>query len=29
MKVLSYDGFGIWLDAHRLNKGRFIWANGE
>ncbi|WP_316697441.1 IS66 family insertion sequence element accessory protein TnpB, partial [Ralstonia mannitolilytica] len=24
MKVLVYDGFGIWLAARRLNKGRFI-----
>jgi transposase len=29
MKVLVYDGFGIWLAARRLNKGRFIWTNGE
>ena len=28
MKVLVYDGFGIWLAMRRL-KGRFIWANGE
>jgi transposase len=29
MKVLVYDGFGIWLAARRLNKGRFVWTNGE
>ncbi|WP_157380582.1 IS66 family insertion sequence element accessory protein TnpB [Burkholderia ubonensis] len=29
LKVLVYDGFGIWLAARRLNKGRFIWTNGE
>ena len=29
MKVLVYDGFGIWLAMRRLNKGRFIWTNGE
>ena len=29
MKVLVYDGFGIWLAARRLNKGRFIWTNGD
>lgn len=29
MKVLVYDGFGIWLAARRLNKGRFTWTNGE
>ncbi|WP_146177496.1 IS66 family insertion sequence element accessory protein TnpB [Glaciimonas sp. PCH181] len=28
MKVLVYDGFGIWLAARRLNKGRFVWTNG-
>jgi transposase len=28
MKVLVYDGFGIWLAARRLNKGHFVWANG-
>lgn len=26
MKVLVYDGFGLWLAARRLNKGRFVWA---
>jgi transposase len=29
MKVFVYDGFGIWLAARRLNKGRFIWTNGD
>ncbi|WP_338910192.1 IS66 family insertion sequence element accessory protein TnpB [Mycetohabitans rhizoxinica] len=29
MKVLVYDGLGIWLAARRLNKGRFIWTNGN
>ncbi|WP_395064329.1 IS66 family insertion sequence element accessory protein TnpB [Paraburkholderia silvatlantica] len=29
MKVLVYDGFGIWLAARRLNKGRFVWTNEE
>ncbi|WP_331457897.1 IS66 family insertion sequence element accessory protein TnpB [Burkholderia sp. MSMB1552] len=29
MKVLVYDGLGIWLAARRLNKGRFVWTNGD
>lgn len=29
LKVLVYDGFGIWLAARRLNKGRFIWTAGD
>ncbi len=29
MKVLVYDGLGIWLAARRQNKGRFVWTNGE
>jgi len=29
MKVLVYDGFGIWLAARRLNKGRFVWADPQ
>ena len=29
MKVLVYDGFGIWLAARRLNKGRFVWTSGQ
>ncbi|MBM5582120.1 IS66 family insertion sequence element accessory protein TnpB, partial [Burkholderia pseudomallei] len=24
MKVLVYDGLGVWLAARRLNKGRFV-----
>jgi transposase len=27
LKVLVYDGFGIWLAARRLNKGRFVWSD--
>ena len=27
LKVLVYDGFGIWLAARRLNKGHFTWAD--
>lgn len=26
MKVLVYDGLGIWLAARRLNRGRFVWT---
>jgi len=26
MKVLVHDGFGIWLCARRLHRGRFVWA---
>lgn len=26
LKVLVYDGFGIWLAARRLNEGRFVWS---
>jgi transposase len=29
MKVLAYDGFGMWLAARRLNKGHFVWANAH
>ncbi|WP_225032037.1 transposase [Paraburkholderia sp. XV] len=29
MKVLVYDGLGIWLATRRPNRGRFIWSNGE
>jgi transposase len=28
MKVLVYDGFGIWLAARCLNKRRFVWTDG-
>ncbi|WP_239483196.1 IS66 family insertion sequence element accessory protein TnpB [Burkholderia sp. MS455] len=29
MKVLVYDGLGVWLATRRLNKGRFAWGNDE
>ena len=29
IKVLVYDGFGIWLAQRRLNRGRFVWADGS
>jgi transposase len=29
IKVLVYDGFGLWLAARRLNRGRFIWTDGQ
>lgn len=29
IKVLVYDGFGLWLAARRLNRGRFIWTDGR
>lgn len=29
IKVLVYDGFGLWLAARRLNRGRFIWTVGQ
>jgi transposase len=29
LKVLVYDGFGIWLAARRLNKGRFVWGDAS
>lgn len=25
MKILVHDGWGIWLAARRLHKGRFAW----
>ena len=28
MKVLVHDGIGVWLAARRLNRGRFLWADG-
>lgn len=28
MKVLDYDGFGIWLAARCLKRGRFVWTDG-
>ena len=27
MKVLVHDGFGLWLAARRLHRGKFIWSN--
>lgn len=27
IKVLVHDGFGIWLCARRLHRGRFVWAS--
>lgn len=27
MKVLVYDGFGVWLAARRRNRGKFAWAD--
>jgi len=27
IKILVYDGFGIWLANRRLNKGRFVWTD--
>ena len=32
MKVLVHDGFGIWLAARRLHRGKFVWptlSNGS
>lgn len=33
MKVLVHDGFGIWLSARRLHRGKFIqaeaWQTGK
>jgi transposase len=29
IKVLVYDGLGIWLAARRLNKGRFVWTDAQ
>ncbi|MBU0801131.1 IS66 family insertion sequence element accessory protein TnpB [Zhongshania sp. BJYM1] len=26
MKVLVHDGFGLWLAARRLHKGKFSWC---
>ncbi len=26
MKILLCDGFGIWLLARRLHRGRFVWS---
>ena len=27
LKVLVHDGFGLWLCARRLYRGRFVWAD--
>jgi transposase len=27
LKVLVYDGIGIWLAARRLHQGRFAWPS--
>ena len=27
MKVLVYDGIGVWLAARRLNAGKFAWPS--
>jgi len=29
MKVLVHDGFGIWLCARRLHRGRFVWPASD
>jgi transposase len=29
MKVLVHDGFGIWLCARRLHRGRFSWVTSD
>jgi transposase len=29
LKVLVYDGAGLWLCTRRLQQGRFIWPNGD
>lgn len=29
VKVLVYDGIGIWLCARRLHQGRFVWPKHE
>jgi transposase len=29
LKVLIYDGVGIWLCVRRLQSGRFIWLQGQ
>lgn len=27
MKVLVHDGFGVWLAARRLHRGKFVWVD--
>lgn len=29
MKVLTHDGYGIWLLARRLHEGRFHWLKAD
>lgn len=29
IKVLVHDGFGIWLCARRLHRGRFVWSSAS
>lgn len=29
LKVLVYDGAGLWLCNRRLQQGRFIWPSGD
>jgi transposase len=29
LKVLVYDGAGIWLCTRRLQSGRFVWPRNE
>ena len=29
IKLLVWDGTGVWLCVRRLHKGRFIWPSGD
>jgi transposase len=29
MKLLVWDGTGVWLCQRRLHRGRFIWPTGD
>lgn len=29
MKLLTHDGFGLWLACRRLHQGRFVWPQGN